>query len=66
MSMGRDAPGTFNMVLYEDEEVKTKDFKVIVRCESCFTEHEGTGFIRDNVFRGIYEYHTTTPADDKT
>ena len=66
MKLGEDRRWQMNLVLKQDKELKFHDFEVKLRCMDCMTDHEGIGFIRDGIFRGVYEYKTVTPADDRT
>lgn len=56
MKLGRDVHGSTNFILVEDRELANSRFGMTITCEKCNTVHIGAGFIRDGIFRGIYEY----------
>jgi|APSaa5957512493_1039668.scaffolds.fasta_scaffold19779_2 hypothetical protein len=56
----RDIPGDDNLMLLEDAPILFGKFEIIGSCEECVTVHHGKGFVRDGVFRGIYEYDQST------
>jgi sulfatase maturation enzyme AslB (radical SAM superfamily) len=65
MTLAKDKPGMLNLIVTEDEIIKNAKFECDVSCEYCMAHHVGIGFIRDGVFRGIYEYRIAGPADQE-
>lgn len=58
MTLGKDTPGTVNMVLTQDEPVNNIDFKCMITCELCNTIHRCDAFVRDGIFQGVHKYDT--------
>jgi len=56
MTLGRDAPGTVNMVLTQDQPVRKVDFECMITCELCNTIHRCEAFVRDGIFQGVHKY----------
>jgi hypothetical protein len=56
IKLAREIPGDRNYTLVEDVHLLDGDFSVIMSCPECVTVHEGEGFIRKGVFRGIHTY----------
>jgi len=56
ITMGKDRPSDINLVLREGFDTINGDFACIMTCNHCTTEHLCKGFIRNNIFRGVFEY----------
>jgi len=68
IKLARDVPDVKNLVLREKQDQHegrfkkiNGDFTVGMSCAKCSCVHTGTGFIRDGIFKGIYEYNSVSP-----